>query len=56
MNSLDDLITRSGAAAYCLYASSDEPDMRYLTRFVTHDPIPVIKKPGEEPIMIVPVM
>jgi len=56
MDYLDDLITRSGAAAYCLYASSDEPDMRYLTGFVTHDPIPVIKKPGEEPIMIVPVM
>lgn len=56
MDYLDDLIFRSGAEAYCLYASSDEPDMRYLTRFVTHDPIPVIKKPGEKPIMIIPVM
>ncbi len=56
MDYLDDLIARSGASAYCLYASSDEPDMRYLTRFVTHDPIPVIKKPGEKPIMIIPVM
>jgi Xaa-Pro aminopeptidase len=56
MDYLDDLITRCGAAAYCLYASSDDPDMRYLTRFVTHDPVPVIKKPGEAPVMIVPVM
>jgi Xaa-Pro aminopeptidase len=56
MDYLDDLVTSSGAAAYCLYASSDEPDMRYLTQFVTHDPVPVIKKPGEKPIIIVPVM
>ena len=56
MDSLDDLITCSGAVAYCLYASSDDPDMRYLTRFITHDAVPVIKKPGEDPLMIVPVM
>jgi Xaa-Pro aminopeptidase len=56
METLDDLITRSGGAAYCLFASSDDPDMRYLTRFVTHDPVPVIKKPGEKPVMIIPVM
>lgn len=56
MDTLDDLITRSGGAAYCLYASSDDPDMRYLTRFITHDPVPVIKKPGERPVMIVPIM
>jgi Xaa-Pro aminopeptidase len=56
MDYLDDLITRCGATAYCLYASSDEPDMRYLTRFVTHDPVPVIKRAGETPVMIVPLM
>ena len=56
MDSLDKLMTHSGACAYCLYASSDEPDMRYLTHFVSHDPVPVIKKPGEKPIMILPIM
>ncbi|MDD1728107.1 MAG: Xaa-Pro peptidase family protein [Methanospirillum sp.] len=56
MDYLDDLITRSDASAYCLFASSDDPDMRYLTHFVTHDPVPVIKKPGEKPIMILPIM
>ncbi len=56
MDYLDDLIGRSGASAYCLFASSDDPDMRYLTHFVTHDPVPVIKKRGEKPIMILPVM
>lgn len=56
MDTPDDQIIRSGGASYCLYASSDDPDMRYLTRFVTHDPVPVIKKPGERPMMIVPVM
>ncbi len=56
MDCLDDLITRTGAAGFCLYATSDDPDMRYLTRFTTHDPVPVIKKPGENPLMILPVM
>jgi Xaa-Pro aminopeptidase len=56
MDSLDDLITRLEACAYCLYASSDDPDMRYLTGFTIHDPIPVIKKPGQKPMIIIPVM
>ncbi|HWQ67441.1 MAG TPA: Xaa-Pro peptidase family protein [Methanospirillum sp.] len=56
MNILDDLITGSGAASYCLYASSDCADMRYLTGFVAHDPVPVIKIPGEKPVMILPQM
>lgn len=56
MDSLDDLITSHEASAYCLYASSDDPDMRYLTGFTMHDPIPVIKKPGKIPVMIIPVM
>lgn len=56
MDYLDDLMDRSCSCVYCLFASSDEPDMRYLTHFVTHDPVPVIKKPGKKPIMILPVM
>jgi Xaa-Pro aminopeptidase len=56
MDYLDDLIAKSGASAYCLFASSNDPDMRYLTHFVTHDPVPVIKKSGEKPIMILPLM
>jgi Xaa-Pro aminopeptidase len=56
MDCLDELLTRTKSSAYCLYASSDEPDMRYLTGFVTHDPVPVLKRPGERPIMIVPMM
>lgn len=56
MDSLDDLITRLEACAYCLYASSDDPDMRYLTGFTIHDPIPVIKKPGQKPMIIIPIM
>lgn len=56
MDFLDELITSTKSSAYCLYASSDQPDMRYLTRFVTHDPVPVIKLPGKKPIMIVPIM
>ncbi|HWQ63610.1 MAG TPA: Xaa-Pro peptidase family protein [Methanospirillum sp.] len=56
MDYLDDLILRSGTSAYCLFASSDDPDMRYLTHFVTNDPVPVIKKRGEKPIMILPIM
>ncbi len=56
MDYLDELIVRSGATAYCMFASSDDPDMRYITRFVTNDPVPIIKKRGEKPIMILPVM
>ena len=56
MDYLDDRITEAGASAYLIYASSDDPDMRYLTRFVTHDPVIILKKPGEELLMIVPQM
>ncbi len=48
---------RQGAAAYVIYASSQDPDMRYLTQFVTSDPpIFFIKKRGEDGIVIVPQM
>ncbi len=56
MDTLGDLIRERNAAAYCLFASSDDPDMRYITGFVTHDPVPVICRPGEKPVLIVPQM
>lgn len=56
MASLDDLITSSGATAYCLHASSENAAMRHMSRFVTHDPVTIIKKINEPPLMIVPQM
>ncbi|HOJ97258.1 MAG TPA: Xaa-Pro peptidase family protein [Methanospirillum sp.] len=56
MDSLDDLIRDAGAAAYCLYASSDNAAMRHMTRFVTHDPVTILKRIDKPPLMIVPQM
>lgn len=56
MDSLDDLIRNAGAAVYCLHASSDNAAMRHMTRFVTSDPVTVLKKPGDSPLMILPQM
>ena len=56
MDSLGELIQETGASAYCLYAGSDMAEMRYLTRFVTHDPVSLLVRPNEKPLMIVPQM
>ncbi|NLV25991.1 MAG: aminopeptidase P family protein [Methanomicrobiales archaeon] len=56
MDSLDDLIKRYGAAIYCIYASSENAAMRHITRFVTHDPVTILKKLHKPPLMIVPQM
>ncbi len=56
MDSLDDLIRDAGAAAYCLYASSENAAMRHMTRFVTHDPVTILKRIDNPPLMIVPQM
>ncbi|GAB7016472.1 M24 family metallopeptidase [Methanogenium cariaci] len=56
MDTLDEAMEKAGAAAYVIYASSQDPDMRYLTQFVTSDPIFFIKKRGEDGIVIVPQM
>lgn len=56
MDLLDEAIRSSGAAAYVGYASSNDPDMRYLTRFQTTDPVIYIKRPGERGVMVVPQM
>jgi len=48
MDPLSHAITKSGAGAYVVYASSHDADMRYLTRFTTSDPFVYFKKPGEK--------
>ncbi len=56
MDTLDEAIEKAEVAAYVIYASSQDPNMRYLTGFVTSDPIYYIKKRGEEGVIIVPQM
>ena len=53
MDLLDEAIRSSGAAAYVGYASSVDPDMRYLTRFQTTDPVIYLKRPGERGLVVV---
>ena len=53
MDSLDDVIRRSGADAYVAFGSSQNADIRYLTRFRTEDPFVYIKKPGEKGVMVI---
>lgn len=56
MDSIDDLIRGTGAAVYCLHASSENAAMRHMTRFVTSDPVTILKKLDNPPLMIVPQM
>jgi Xaa-Pro aminopeptidase len=56
MDLLDQAISSSGATAYVGYASSSDPDMRYLTRFQTTDPVLYLKRPGERGLVVVPQM
>ena len=53
MDSLDDVIRRSGADAFVAFGSSQNADIRYLTRFRTEDPFVYIKKPGEKGIIVI---
>jgi len=53
MDSLDDVIRRSGADAYVAFGSSQNADIRYLTRFRTEDPFVFIKKPGEKGVIVI---
>ncbi len=53
MDSLDDVIRRSGADAYVAFGSSQNADIRYLTRFRIEDPVVYIKKPGEKGVMVI---
>jgi len=53
MDALEEAILKSGSAAYVAFGSSQDADMRYLTRFSTTDPIVYIKKPGEQGTVVV---
>lgn len=50
---LDRAIRGTGTAAYVAYGSSHNPDVRYLTRFRTDDPVIFIKRPEEKGMMVV---
>jgi len=56
MPSLDEAMEAAGAAAFVMYASSADPNFRYLTGFVTGDPMFYIQKRGEAGMLIVPQM
>ena len=56
MPSLDEAMEAAGAAAFVMYASSADPNFRYLTGFVTGDPMFYIRKRGEAGFLIVPQM
>jgi Xaa-Pro aminopeptidase len=50
---LDRAIRSTGTAAYVAYGSSRNPDVRYLTRFRTDDPVIFIKRPEEQGRIVV---
>ena len=53
MDALDRALKKTGASAYLMIGSSDYPDMRYLTCFITTDPIMYIRRMGERGDIIV---
>ncbi|HVP94934.1 MAG TPA: Xaa-Pro peptidase family protein [Methanoregulaceae archaeon] len=53
MELLDRTITEQDADAYVAFGSSQNPDIRYLTRFRTEDPVLYIKKTGKTGTMVV---
>ena len=53
MDALDVAIKASGADAFVVYASSDDADIRYLSRFVVHDPFVFFKRRGQPGVIIV---
>ena len=56
MDPLSDAVKKNGADAYVAYASSRDPDMRYLTHFTTSDPFVFFKKPGQQGVIVVSTM
>ncbi|MDD4254688.1 MAG: Xaa-Pro peptidase family protein [Methanofollis sp.] len=56
MESLDNALAAADCAAYVLYASSDDADFRYLTRFQVSDPLLYVKRKGERGLLVVPQM
>ncbi|NYT07249.1 MAG: aminopeptidase P family protein [Methanomicrobiales archaeon] len=53
MDALDKSMEECGADAYVLIGSSENADMRYLTRFLTTDPVVYIRKRGGNGTIIV---
>ncbi|WP_292518615.1 Xaa-Pro peptidase family protein [Methanoculleus sp.] len=56
MNGLDLALQEAGAAAYAAYGSSQDANVRYLTRFRTTDPVVYVQKSGERGMIVVPQM
>jgi Xaa-Pro aminopeptidase len=56
MDALDTAIREAGAAAFVIYASSSDANMRYLSGFVVGDPVVYIRRPGKRGLLIVPQM
>lgn len=56
MDRLDDAIRDAQARAYVLFASSADPQMRYLTGFRTSDRMLYLKRPDEPGLLCVPQM
>ncbi|TAJ45453.1 M24 family metallopeptidase [Methanofollis fontis] len=56
MDALDDAIRAADCAAYVAYASSEEADFRYLTRFSVSDPLLYVRRTGEQAMLVVPQM
>jgi Xaa-Pro aminopeptidase len=53
MDALDAAMKASGADAFVVYASSDDADIRYLSRFVVHDPFVFFKRRRQPGTIIV---
>lgn len=56
MDRLDNAISAAGCAAYVTYASSQDPDFRYLTRFQVSDALLYVKPAGKPAMLVVPQM
>jgi Xaa-Pro aminopeptidase len=53
MDALDRSLQKSSAKAFVMIGSSENADMRYITRFITTDPIVYIRKTGDQGVIIV---
>jgi len=56
MDGFDAALEKISAGAYVHFASSDNADMRYLTRFTVHDPVLYVRRKGEKGTLVVPRM
>ena len=56
MDPLDAAMNKCGADAFVHYATGEDADMRYLTRFVMHDPFVFFKRRRQPGTIIVPQM